>query len=104
MSCKIEVTQKTLEQLFKLQHHKENVTLERLKQLYVAMLTDLKHADDMENYRVRCICDTIAQEGYIIEGCDFYCSEKCLHLVISEEEFLELYSNGHGDSYWTDWY
>lgn len=58
----------------------------------------------MERYRVCCLCDTITQEGYIIEGYEFYCSEKCLHQVISAEEFMELYNDGKGDSYWADWY
>lgn len=30
--------------------------------------------------------------------------EICLNQVISAEEFLELYNDGEGDSYWTDWY
>ena len=32
-----------------------------------------------------------------------YCSNKCLHLDYTEEEFNELYDDGNGSSYWTEW-
>jgi hypothetical protein len=42
-------------------------------------------------------------EGYVIESCEWYCSDECLHKHVSPEEFLELYADGEGDSYWTEW-
>lgn len=49
-------------------------------------------------------CDKEMTKGYCIEnGIEYYCSEECLHKNISEEEFNELYDNGNGDSYWTEW-
>lgn len=43
-------------------------------------------------------------EGYCIEnGLEYYCSDECLHKNITEEEYLKLYDNGNGDSYWTEW-
>lgn len=50
-------------------------------------------------------CGKEMWEGYCIEnGMEYYCSEECLHKNISEEEWEELYDEGNGDSYYTDWY
>ena len=43
-------------------------------------------------------------EGYVVDGCDTYCSEDCLHKHITEEEFNILYDEGNNDTYWTTWY
>lgn len=42
--------------------------------------------------------------GYCIEGGSaYYCSDECLHANLTEKEYLELYDNGEGDSYYTEW-
>ena len=49
-------------------------------------------------------CKGGMNEGYCIEsGIEYYCSDACLHTEITPEEWLELYNDGEGDSYWTDW-
>jgi hypothetical protein len=49
-------------------------------------------------------CGKGMNEGYCIEGgIEYYCSKPCLNTEISDEEFAELYADGEGDSYWTDW-
>ena len=49
-------------------------------------------------------CGKEMHEGYVIEnGIEYYCSDKCLEKNITREEFNELYDNGNGDSYWTEW-
>jgi hypothetical protein len=49
-------------------------------------------------------CGAGMNEGYVIEGgCEHYCSDECLHKHVSPKEFLELYDDGDGDSYWTEW-
>jgi hypothetical protein len=48
-------------------------------------------------------CGKGMNEGYVIEGCETYCSDPCLHKHVSHEEFLELYDDGEGDSFYTDW-
>jgi late competence protein required for DNA uptake (superfamily II DNA/RNA helicase) len=55
-------------------------------------------------------CDKCGQgmnEGFCIyEGEEYYCSNECLHLVYSEEEWSEMYNaedNGSSSSYWTQW-
>ena len=43
-------------------------------------------------------------EGYCIEqGCEYYCSDECLHANMSQEDYEQLYDNGNGDSFWTEW-
>jgi hypothetical protein len=43
-------------------------------------------------------------EGYVIGGgSEHYCSNYCLHKHVTHEEFLELYDDGEGDSYYTEW-
>ena len=49
-------------------------------------------------------CGKGMNEGYCIEGgMEYYCSDACLHTEITHEEYMELYADGEGDSYWTDW-
>ena len=53
------------------------------------------------------ICDECGKpmiEGYVVDGCDAYCSDECLHKHLSDEEFASCYDNGEGDTYWTTWY
>lgn len=50
-------------------------------------------------------CNKGMNEGYCIEGgMEYYCSDACLHTEITHEEYMELYADGEGDSYWTTWY
>ena len=49
-------------------------------------------------------CKNEMNKGYIIEnGIEYYCSDDCLHKHYTEKEYLELYNNGEGDSYYTEW-
>lgn len=49
-------------------------------------------------------CGKGMNEGYCIEGgIEYYCSDACLHKHMTHAEYLELYADGEGDSYWTDW-
>jgi len=56
-------------------------------------------------YARRCDeCGAPMNEGFVIEGGQaYFCSEACLHKEISEPEYLELYNEGEGDTYWTEW-
>ena len=43
-------------------------------------------------------------KGYCIEGgMEYFCCDECLHTAYSEDEYLELYDGGEGDTYWTEW-
>ena len=47
-------------------------------------------------------CNQDMSEGYVLEGgVDYYCSDKCLLKNMTKNEFLELFMDGYGDSYWT---
>lgn len=49
-------------------------------------------------------CGAGMNEGYCIEsGIEYYCSDACLYTEMTPAEWLELYNDGEGDSYWTDW-
>lgn len=49
-------------------------------------------------------CGKSMTNGYCIDnGCEYYCSDECLHEHYTEEEYLEMYDDGEGDSYWTEW-
>lgn len=78
------------------------------------MMTDfvIKHSnigelvDELDLDHVRCcsVCGRAMTEGYCIEnGASYYCSDECMSKEMTREEFLELYDDGNGDSYWTEW-
>jgi hypothetical protein len=49
-------------------------------------------------------CGKGMNEGYCIDsGCEYYCSDACLHKHYSPKEWEEAYADGDGDSYWTTW-
>jgi len=49
-------------------------------------------------------CGKGMNEGYVLEGgCEHYCSDACLYKHITPAEFLELYDDGDGDTYYTEW-
>lgn len=53
------------------------------------------------------ICDECGKpmiEGYVVDGCDAYCSVECLHKNLSNEDFISLSKDPNGDTYWTTWY
>jgi len=39
-------------------------------------------------------------EGFVVDGCETYCSYKCMW--ISKEQFEKQYTDD-GDTYWTEW-
>lgn len=49
-------------------------------------------------------CGKYMTRGYVIEnGFEYYCSDNCLHTRYSEEEYNQMYDDGNGDSYYTEW-
>lgn len=50
------------------------------------------------------VCGKPMTEGYCIEnGIAYYCSDECLEKDMTWMEYMNLYDDGHGDSYWTEW-
>jgi len=61
-----------------------------------------EHVDCM---RICDECHLPMIEGFCIDdGRENYCSEECLHSHYSEEEYLDMYKDGEGNSYWTVWW
>jgi hypothetical protein len=49
-------------------------------------------------------CGDGMNEGYCIEGgLAYYCTDECLEKNMTREDFLNLYDDGEGDSYYTEW-
>lgn len=49
-------------------------------------------------------CGKKMSSGYCVNGGEqYFCSDSCLQTQYTREEFLELYDEGNGDSYWTEW-
>ena len=61
-------------------------------------------SEQIDCFRICEECGKPMIEGYVVYGCNTYCSEECLHKHVSEEEYKSLYNNGEGDTYWTTWY
>ena len=58
----------------------------------------------MLDYRICSNCEEKMFNGYCIDnGRFYYCSNDCLETVMTMDEYLELYDNGEGTSYWTEW-
>lgn len=60
-----------------------------------------------ENFDCFRVCDECGKpmiEGYVVDGCNTYCSDECLHKHLTDEEFNSLYDDGNGETYWTTWY
>ena len=57
-----------------------------------------------EDTRICSHCGKPITKGYCIYGgTEYYCSDECLHEHYTDEEYLEMYNGGDGDSYWTEW-
>lgn len=60
--------------------------------------------EELDCFRVCEQCGKPMIEGYLVDGCDTYCSDECLHQHLSDDEFNELFDEGNGNTYWTTWY
>lgn len=64
---------------------------------------DWKKEMETYEYRVCSECQSKMVSGYVIEGgMEHYCSDHCLEKNMTRAEFLDLYNDGEGDSYWTE--
>ena len=61
-------------------------------------------SEHLDCFRVCDECGRPMIEGYVVDGCDTYCSDECLHKHLTDEQFNNLYNDGNGDTYWTTWY
>lgn len=48
-------------------------------------------------------CGKPMSAGYVIDGgSEYFCSDECLHKHYTPEQYKEMYADGEGDSYWTE--
>ena len=59
----------------------------------------------MERFARKCDeCGKVFNQGFVIGGgIEYYCSDKCLLKHYTREEWLDMYNEGEGNSYWTEW-
>lgn len=58
-----------------------------------------------QEFRICSECKEVMICGYFIDGGEaYYCSDECLEKNMTRKEFLDLYDNGEGDSFWTHLY
>lgn len=49
-------------------------------------------------------CNKVMIEGYVVNGGEeYYCSDECLHKNYTAEQWVKMYDNGEGESYYTQW-
>ena len=49
-------------------------------------------------------CGAGMNEGYVVDGgAEHYCGDSCLDQSMTAELYEELYADGDGDTYWTEW-
>lgn len=67
-------------------------------------LQNIVNNEEEKETRTCTECGKEMTQGYCIEnGEEYYCSDECLHKHYTQDEYLEMYDNGNGDSYWTEW-
>ncbi|MGE7920652.1 hypothetical protein ACQKM9_17205 [Viridibacillus sp. NPDC093762] len=111
INCNLTLDRTTLEEVIEIQRlDYNNLTVDQ--KLSIAKVMELFNKplkeilDDSTTdlpYRICRQCDKVMNEGYVIDAGDTYCSDACLHVNISQEEYLEMYDDGEGDSYYTTW-
>ena len=55
-------------------------------------------------YRICSECGNVMIDGFVVDGgCEYYCSDDCLHKHYTDEEWEEECEENE-DSYYTEWY
>jgi hypothetical protein len=55
-------------------------------------------------YRVCTHCKCLMISGYVIDGgLEYFCSNEHLLTTYTAEEFTEMYDDGNGETYYTNW-
>lgn len=68
--------------------------------------TDLwdKLEEQLDCFRICEVCGEPMLEGFLVDGADHYCSEKCLHTFMTEDEYMQEYEEYDSDTFWTTWF
>jgi late competence protein required for DNA uptake (superfamily II DNA/RNA helicase) len=106
---------RTYSTMFEIEANNQQEAIDKFKALEDCIYTEemvqcevIKEVVKGDRYARKCDkCGQGMNEGFCIyEGEEYYCSNECLHLVYSEEEWSEMYNaedNGSSSSYWTQW-
>ena len=80
--------------------------LRRIEQAYSLEEGELDRfmLEEDEDIRTCDECGDHMTEGFVVDGgCEYYCSQECLHKHYTPEEWADMYGDGNTDSYWTEW-
>lgn len=60
--------------------------------------------NELKESRICSHCGQVMTQGYCIEqGLQYFCSDSCLYENYTKEEFEEMYNDGEGDTFYTEW-
>lgn len=60
--------------------------------------------DELDCFRICDVCGEPMLDGFLVRGDNHYCSEKCLHTVMTEEEYLNDCEEYGPPTMWTTWF
>ena len=60
--------------------------------------------DKLDCFRMCDACGEPMLDGFLVDGANHYCSEECLHTVLTDEEYMERYEELGSDTFWTTWW
>ena len=67
-------------------------------------IADILGLNEEEESRNCSECNKVMSEGYVVNGGEeHYCSDECLNKHYTAEQYEELYNDGTGETYWTQW-
>ncbi len=61
---------------------------------------------DLDTIRLCDQCGELMHKGYVVDGCEVFCSRECIegyHGKRETEEILETCGDDDSDTYWTEW-
>lgn len=60
--------------------------------------------DKLDCFRICDACGEPMLDGFVVQGANHYCSEDCLHTVMTEEEYMKEHEECDSDTFWTTWF
>lgn len=60
--------------------------------------------EQLDCFRICDACGEPMLDGFVVQGANHYCSEDCLHTVMTEEEYMKEHEECDSDTFWTMWF
>ena len=60
--------------------------------------------DKLDCFRICDVCGEPMLDGFLVDGARHFCSEECLHKVMTDEEYMEYFKHDDNDTFWTTWW